>query len=377
MPVGPNDRDWLIARFAPGLSDRHLRALVACAPSAAGWTARAASGTARALAVDVPAAFARAGTDPRVSETLAWLESPGHHLVTLDDDRYPGLLREIADPPPLLYVNGDPGRLESTMLAVVGSRNPTVLGEHSARTFSAALSTAGLTVASGLALGIDACAHEGALSAGHGGTIAVVGTGLDRVYPATHRELAHRIAQAGAIVSELALGTPARPDHFPRRNRILSGLSVGCLVVEAAPRSGSLITARLAAEQGREVFAIPGSIHSPLSRGCHALIRQGARLTESVEDILEELRWPRAVPAAPLGSALSTAEVPPELRVLFDVVPVDAAPLEWIAQRMRWEPGAVSAALLALELGGWIVRTAGGHYQRSPGTVAPDTGSTQ
>lgn len=377
MPVGPHDRDWLIARFAPGLTDRHLRTLVACAPPEAGWTARAASGTARALGADVPAAFARAGEDPRVDATLAWLEAPDHHLLTLDDARYPSLLREITDPPPVLHVNGDPARLEGTLLAIVGSRNPTVLGEHTARSFAAALSGTGITVASGLALGIDACAHEGALGAGEGGTVAVVGTGLDRVYPAVHRDLAHRIAARGALVSEFPLGTPARPDHFPRRNRILSGLSVGCLVVEAAPRSGSLITARLAAEQGREVFAIPGSIHSPLSRGCHALIRQGARLTERVEDILEELRWPRAIPARPIDAGPSLADVPAPLQPLLDAVPMAPASLEWIAEHLRWDVGAVSAGLLALELGGWVSRSASGQYQRLPVEVASGDDSTQ
>ena len=377
MPVGPQDRDWLIARFAPGLTDRHLRALVACAPAEAGWTARAASGTARALGVDVPAAFTRAGEDPRVLATLDWLEAPGHHLVSLDDARYPTLLREIADPPPLLHVNGDPARLDRTMLAVVGSRNPTVLGEHTARTFANALSCAGITVASGLALGIDASAHEGALASGDGGTIAVVGTGFDRVYPAVHRDLAHRIADCGALVSEFPLGTPARPDHFPRRNRILSGLSVGCLVVEAAPRSGSLITARLAAEQGREVFAIPGSIHSPMSRGCHALIRQGARLTECVEDILEELRWPRAIASRPVSAADRLPDVPAALAPLLEAVPLAPASAEWIAEHLRWDIGAVSAGLLALELGGWVSRSAAGQYQRLLAEVASGDDSTQ
>ena len=377
MPVGPQDRDWLIARFAPGLTDRHLRALVACAPPEAGWTARAASGTARALGVDVPAAFARAGEDPRVLATLHWLDAADHHLVSLDDPRYPALLREIPDPPPLLHVNGDPARLARPMLAIVGSRNPTVLGEHTARTFSNALSCAGLTIVSGLALGIDACAHEVALASGEGGTVAVVGTGLDRVYPAGHRDLAHRIAAHGALVSEFPLGTPARSDHFPRRNRILSGLSVGCLVVEAAPRSGSLITARLAAEQGREVFAIPGSIHSPMSRGCHALIRQGARLTECVEDILEELRWPRAIVSRPVPSPDRLPDVPEALAPLLEAVPLAPAPAELIAEHLRWDIGAVSAGLLALELGGWVSRTAAGQYQRLPAMVASDDDSKQ
>ncbi len=230
-----------------------------------------------------------AGPDRRrVSEELAWLAQDQAHLITMDDAGYPGLLREIPDPPPLLYVRGDPRVLVQPQIAITGSRNPTTDGRHNAGEFAAALSRAGLVVTAGLALGIDASAHQAALLAG-GSTIAVLGTGVDRVYPSRHRDLAHEIAHRGAIVSELPLGSAPRREHFPRRNRIISGMSLGVLVVEAGMRSGSLITARLAAEQGREVFAIPGSIHSPLARGCHALIRQGAKLVENTSDILEEI----------------------------------------------------------------------------------------
>ena len=206
----------------------------------------------------------------------------------MDDAAYPGLLREIPDPPPLLYVRGDPAALVRPQIAITGSRNPTAGGRRNAEEFANALSRAGLTVTAGLALGIDASAHHAAIQAG-GCTIGVMGTGIDRVYPSQHRELAHNIARQGAIVSELPLGSAPRRENFPRRNRIISGMSVGVLVVEAGIHSGSLITARLGAEQGREVFAIPGSIHSPLARGCHALIRQGAKLVENTSDVLEEI----------------------------------------------------------------------------------------
>ena len=229
------------------------------------------------------------GPDPcHVSKELDWLAQDDAFLVTFEDGLYPRALREIPDPPPLMFVRGNPAVLSRPQIAITGSRNPTQAGADNAHEFAAALCQAGLTVTSGLALGIDACAHRGALAAS-GATLAVSGTGADRVYPSRHLELAHEILRCGAIVSELPLGSGPRAEHFPRRNRILSGLSLGVLVVEAALHSGSLITARFAAEQGREVFAIPGSIHSPLARGCHALIRQGAKLVESAADVLEEL----------------------------------------------------------------------------------------
>ncbi|MHB8453283.1 MAG: DNA-processing protein DprA [Acidiferrobacterales bacterium] len=230
-----------------------------------------------------------AGPDARhVTSELAWLTQDDAHLITISDAGYPRLLREIPDPPPLLYVRGDPTVLGRPQIAVAGSRNPTAGGCENAHAFAAAFCEAGLVVTSGLALGIDACAHRAALAA-RGRTIAVAGTGLDRVYPSQHRGLAHKIARCGALVSELPLGSAPRRENFPRRNRIISGMSLGVLVVEAALQSGSLITARLGAEQGREIFAIPGSIHSPVARGCHALIRQGAKLVESAADVLEEI----------------------------------------------------------------------------------------
>jgi len=237
-----------------------------------------------------------------VEHALQWAQVPDHAIVTLADAAYPKLLLEIGDPPALLYAVGRLELLERAALAVVGSRNATAQGTSNAESFAKALSGAGLTIVSGLALGIDAAAHRGAL-AGPGSTIAVLGTGIDLTYPARNAGLAARIAQSGLLISEFPLGTPAAAQNFPRRNRLISGLARGCLVVEAALASGSLITARAAVEQGREVFAIPGSIHSPLSKGCHALIKQGAKLVESAEDVLAELGAIGGDAAPPAGSA--------------------------------------------------------------------------
>ena len=286
-----------------------------------------------------------------------WTGGADRHVVTLDDADYPPLLLETADPPLLLYVQGRPGLLSAAAVAVVGSRNPTPQGADNARAFAAQLCRDGLAVVSGLALGIDGAAHEGALAAG-GGTVAVVGTGLDIVYPSRHLALARRIAETGALVSEFAPGTPSMAANFPQRNRIIAGLTLGTLVVEAALRSGSLITARMAAEAGREVFAIPGSIHSPQSRGCHALIRQGAKLVESAADILEELRpQRRAVPAAADEPA---SETDPLLAAMgHDPVSLDA-----LGARTGWPAQQLSAKLLELELDGRVARLPGGLYQR-------------
>ena len=223
--------------------------------------------------------------EKKLEKEKEWLAQVEHHIVILDDEDYPPLLKQIPDPPPVLFLVGNKGLLQSTQLAIVGSRNPTPSGAHTARDFAASLADVGLVITSGMALGIDAAAHEGALAV-DGYTIAIAGTGIDRVYPRQHHSLAHRIAEQGLLLSEFPLGTAPCREHFPRRNRIISGLCVGTLVVEAGLRSGSLITARLAGEQGREVFAIPGSIHSPTSRGCHQLIRQGAKLVEAAQDIL-------------------------------------------------------------------------------------------
>ncbi len=298
-------------------------------------------------------------------QELAWLEQPNHHLITLSDPRYPKRLREIADPPAALYVIGEPDLLSATQLGIVGSRNPTPGGSETAHAFAGYLAQSGLTITSGLALGVDAAAHRGALQAG-GKTIAVAGTGLDRVYPARHRELAHEIVGQGALISEFPLGTPALALNFPRRNRIISGLSLGVLVVEAALQSGSLITARLAAEQGREVFAIPGSIHNPLARGCHALIRQGAKLVETAADILEEL-GPIAQTIAPMHE-IDTGNVTPGLDVealtLLDCLGFDPTPVDSLIERSGLTPEAVSSMLLVLELQGHVVAAPGGHYTR-------------
>jgi DNA processing protein len=297
---------------------------------------------------------------------LAWLAAPDSHLLTHDDSDYPALLREIPDAPPLLYVRGVLAALATPQLAVVGSRNPTRGGCEHARAFSEHLARAGLTITSGLALGIDACAHEAALAAG-GLTVAVAATGLDRVYPAAHRELAHAIAAHGALVSEFPLGTAPRREYFPQRNRLISGLSLGVLVVEAALQSGSLITARCAAEQGREVFAIPGSIHSPLARGCHALIRQGAKLVETAADVVEELgalahfqaTLPR-VPAVSAAPAIRDDEA--QLLALMGYDPVDA---DALVELSGLTAGAVSSMLLTMELRGLVEARPGGKYQRT------------
>ncbi len=302
-----------------------------------------------------------------VDKDLVWLAaSDRHHIITLADAAYPALLLEAADPPPLLFVNGDPAVLNLPQLGVVGSRNPSAGGEENARHFARSLAQAGLAITSGLALGIDAAAHEGSL-AGGGVTIAVTGTGLDRVYPARHRELAHQIAATGALISEFPIGTPPLADHFPRRNRIISGLSLGTLVVEAAPRSGSLITARLAAEQGREVFAIPGSIHNPLARGCHALIRQGAKLVETVEDILEELGSHISsglVSSHVDGGQVATLVLDADQQQVFENMGHDPISVDALVERTHLTTEVVSAILLVLELQGVVSSAAGGRYSR-------------
>ena len=309
------------------------------------------------------------GPDAAGAERLRqWLaQETNRHLVVWDDPDYPPLLREIADPPLALHVIGDRALLATAQLALVGSRNPTPAGIENARAFARSLACAGLAITSGLALGIDGAAHRGALEAG-GKTLAVCGTGLDRVYPARHRELAHAIAAQGALISEFPLGTPPQAWHFPVRNRLISGLSLGVLVIEAALQSGSLITARLANEQGREVFALPGSIHSPLARGCHALIRQGAKLVETAQDVIEELgalaQFVR-VPAPPSIEKLH-ADVPPDAAQLLACLGHDPATLDALVERSGLTADAVSSMLVTLELDGLVATMPGGRYQRLP-----------
>jgi DNA processing protein len=297
--------------------------------------------------------------DALLETTLRWLEAGEQRaVVTLGDTLYPAALLEAADPPLLLYLQGRAELLAADSVAVVGSRNPTAQGIDNARSFARHLSQAGLSVVSGLALGIDGAAHEGALE-GAGSTIAVVGTGLDRVYPRRHLDLAHRIAVRGLMVSECPLGTLPLAANFPQRNRLIAGLSRGTLVVEAALQSGSLITARLAVECGREVFAIPGSIHAPQSRGCHALIKQGAKLVDSARDILEELRLGPPRPAAAARSE-PPAHADPLLRALgFDPVTLDT-----LVARTGIAPAGLSARLLELELEGQVARLPGQLFQR-------------
>ena len=301
---------------------------------------------------------------PGVEADLDWLAGEDRHLITRADPGYPPLLGTLADPPLALFVHGDPAVLQAPQLAIVGSRNPSPAGRENAVAFARAAAHVGLVITSGLALGIDGAAHQGALDVG-GATIAVAGTGLDRVYPARHRELAHRIAAHGALVSELPSGSPPLKEHFPRRNRILSGLALGTLVVEAAVRSGSLITARLAAEQGREVFAIPGSIHSPLSRGCHALIRDGAKLVETLDDIVAEL-GPLAASAAPRAGASPPLTPDPDAEQLLKTLGYEPVSVEILVERTGLTAATVSSMLLQMELNGLVAVCPGGSYVRVP-----------
>jgi DNA processing protein len=296
---------------------------------------------------------------PRLRAARAWLAGGEHRQVlSIGDGDYPAVLLQTPDPPLLLYTQGRVGLLNRRSLAIVGSRNASAQGVDNARSFGSHLSQQGWTIVSGLAFGIDGAAHEGGL-AGAGSTVAVVCTGLDTVYPARHRTLAQRIAAEGVLVSEYAPGTPPLAQNFPQRNRIIAGLARGTLVVEAALKSGSLNTARQASEYGREVFAVPGSIHSPLSRGCHALIRQGAKLVESADDILEELQ-DRSTAATADDASATTDRGDPVLQALGH----DPATLDALCARTGWSAQELSARLLELELEDKVARLPGGLYQR-------------
>ncbi|MDP2070340.1 DNA-processing protein DprA [Methylotenera sp.] len=295
-------------------------------------------------------------------DSLHWLSQANNHLVTLADSHYPKALLEISDPPPFLYAKGNLALLNIPSIAIVGSRNASVQGEKNAEAFAQGLSGYNLCIVSGLALGIDGAAHRGALKA-NGATIAVVGTGLDIVYPARHRDLAHQIVERGLIISEFALGTPSKPQNFPKRNRIISGLSLGCLVVEANLQSGSQITARLSAEQGREVFAIPGSIHSPMSKGCHQLIKQGAKLVDCLQDIVEELDLINATENVAETSNYSDNKTPPQ-NSLLTLMGYEPITLENIVHLSGLTVSEVSSMLMLLELEGGVASLAGGQYQK-------------
>jgi DNA processing protein len=293
---------------------------------------------------------------------LEWLEQQNNGVLTFNDTNYPLQLKEIADPPPILFVRGNPDLLSLPQIAIVGSRNPSALGKETAFSFARTLSLYGFVITSGLALGIDGASHRGALYA-KGYTVAVAGTGLDRVYPARHKELATEIVNTGVMISEFPPGTTAKANHFPRRNRIISGLCQGLLVVEAAKQSGSLITARMALEQNREVFAIPGSIHNPLARGCNALIREGAKLVETTQDILEELNqyYQQDEKLLPLTTQ-STLDL--EQQTLLNRVMFSPTSIDHLVENTGESVEAISSMLLILELQGYLEATAGGCYVR-------------
>lgn len=406
-------RAWLQLAHAPSIAPAVLRVLL----DAFGTPAALLHASDAAIAEHTSPAAARAvhasdrdDLDARTDAALAWLDTPGNAIVTLTDPAYPPRLRDLHDPPPLLYVKGRVDLLHARSIAVVGSRHATPQGLADATRFAQVLSDAGLAIASGLALGIDGAAHRGGLD-GRSGTIAVIATGADLVYPARHRMLAHEVAAHGVIVSEWPLGTPARASHFPQRNRLIAALAVGTLVVEAAPRSGSLITARLANELGRDVFAMPGSIHAPLAQGCHALIRDGAKLTATPLDVLEEygLGEPATqaggaavgagsrsdredasgaatpcagerrtgaaaspdtdtdtvagAPAVPPRSACAPANDPAEQAVLA-ALGYGPVTYEWLAEHSDLPDDVLHRALLALELAGRVASVAGGRFAR-------------
>jgi DNA processing protein len=405
---------WLRLSLAPGLKPATLRLLLSAfgLPEAIfGQTQEALAAIAGEAAARAALAPTSADFDAQLDAVIAWKELPGNQVVTLDDPAYPPALLTMPDPPPLLYIKGRLDLLHGRAVALVGSRSATAQGVEDAERFARELSAAGVAVVSGLALGIDGAAHRGGLE-GIGGTIAVIGTGADLVYPAAHHALARQIAVQGAILSEWPLGTPARAANFPQRNRLIAGLVSGVVIVEAAMRSGSLITARLANEMGRDIFALPGSIHAPLSRGCHRIIKQGAKLVETPDEVLEELgfaRRPAALAARvakkmlpwdaadsrrsitagtstgvqrELEIAPMAAEAPadmtvpetsasppnpldPQARLLLDALGHSPATLEILATRTEMEDATLQTTLLQLELAGLVTVLPGGRFVRA------------
>ena len=355
-PAGSEPEAWLALDLIPGLGSDGARRLLKQFGSPSAILSLSYPALASIVNSNVASAIV-AGADPaKLAAALAWLDDANNHLLTLADADYPALLMEITDPPVMLFLKGRRELLGAPGLAVVGSRNATPGGKQTAELFSGTLSDAGLTIVSGMAMGIDAAAHQGGL-AGRGSSIAVVGTGLDLVYPARNKALAHSLAEKGLILSEFSLGTPALANNFPRRNRIISGLSRGVLVVEAALASGSLITARMAAEQGRDVFAIPGSIHSPFAKGCHHLIKQGAKLVDDASDILLELGL------APVAGA--TAKAPGMVGdLVLDAMGFDPVSIDALTGRVAMPTEKIVARLTELELDGAIASLPGGKYQR-------------
>ncbi|MDE2366478.1 MAG: DNA-processing protein DprA [Betaproteobacteria bacterium] len=351
-------QDWLTLGLIDGLGGESMRRLLAAFGGPGEILSASAASLERVVKKKVAYNIAQGADPEKMAAALRWLEDPANSIITLADPDYPSLLLNIADPPPILYLKGRRALLNSRALAIVGSRGATPAGLANAEAFAESASNAGLCIISGMALGVDAAAHRGGLR-GNSASIAVVGTGLDIVYPAANRGLAHELAEKGMLISEFPLGTPALGSNFPRRNRIISGMASGCLVVEAALQSGSLITARQALEQGREVFAIPGSIHSPLSKGCHALIKQGAKLVESAADILDELGYP-----AIRDTARQANEPKREESLLLRHLGHDVMSVDSLCQRSGLTVETVSAMLLAFELDGVVASLPGGCYQR-------------
>jgi DNA processing protein len=349
---------WVKLSLAPGLSDEHFRRLLVGFRGPQQILAASAAELARIVPQRVVAAVWAPISQEQMRMIGTWLDDAANHIVTLADSSYPQGLLQIADPPPLIYAKGRLDLLNHASFAIVGSRNATQQGLAHAESFARVLSDAGLTIVSGLALGIDAAAHRGGLE-GASSSIGVVGTGLDIVYPARNRELAHQLAQHGCIISEFALGAAPVAANFPRRNRLISGLARGCLVVEAAISSGSLITARMANEQGKDVFAIPGSIHSPLAKGCHSLIKQGAKLVEKAEDILEELQ----IPASGTQHAEKSETEPATDRVL-EALGFDPWDIDTLSARSGMGAEKIAALLTEWEIEGRVEALPGGRYQR-------------
>ena len=361
MPRNADAETWLRFALTQGISCRLRLQLLKEFKSPEQVLGASVASLQKLVSANQATALAESGQKPdwpALQAHLDWLEYAENRLLTMADAAYPTQLLDLPDPPTVLFVKGDPCWLGRHNLAIVGSRQATPQGLENAEAFATELARCGYTIVSGLAAGIDAAAHRGGLSA-QGSTIAVVGTGLDRVYPAAHRELAHQIAQQGILVSEFALGSPPVAEHFPRRNRLIAALGLGCLVVEATLGSGSLITARQAADLGREVFAIPGSIHSPQSKGCHRLLKEGAKLVESAQDIHEELAVPQLV-GVKVPVKLPAQAVNPLLEQMgWEPVDTDTP-----AMRSGLSADTLNATLLTLELDGVVSALPGGRYQR-------------
>jgi len=366
-------RDWLLLWRLPGIGPRRFAHVLAAFGSPGAFLE---ASEAERRGAGLPEGVTRAPRERADAEAgadadLRWREDRAHHVLTLRSSDYPSQLAELSDPPPVLFVTGEPAHLRAPQLAIVGARHASAGGLDNAHAFARHLGKAGLTITSGLALGIDAAAHRGAL-AGDAPTVAVTATGPDRVYPAANGDLAHAVAGAGALVTELPTGTGVQREQFPRRNRLISGLALGVLVVEAGVRSGSLATARHALEQGREVLAIPGSIHNPVARGCHALIRQGAKLVESAADVLEELPPMPGEPgegAPAAGTAPAETALDPAYAGLLEALGHDPVAFDTLLQRTALTPDALSSMLLRLELKGLVTACHGGRYARSGSRV--------